>query len=254
MKFFNRNKITCASCGGLQIGGQWVDTVKEVRQYYKKEYSLDNGTIYLCPNCKTPWYLDKRETTLSSLWNTDRINEWLKVPNELPTEFKDKFYAIKATPPDFYVNGRDFIDLPCKVTLTDNKIIDFAMLRLQKDPPFINPYSYYKDYLTIDKVKKIEESEYALSTDLRLKTCQMREIRMGFTPTRVLGTNGVQYLLNGVTNFFYQDGIKGSDLTSVPKGQEKHEKDLVDSTQNFEIKIIVGHWDEKLIRARIEEY
>jgi hypothetical protein len=82
----------------------------------------------------------------------------------------------------------------------------------------------------------------------------MREIRMGFTPTRVLGINGVQYLLNGVTNFFNQDGIKGSELTSVPKGQEKYENDLVDVIDNFEIKIIVGHWDENLTRARIEEF
>jgi hypothetical protein len=254
MKFFNRNKITCSSCGGLQVGGQWADTVKDVRKHYKKNQSFEFGTIYLCPNCNTPWYLDNIETTLASLWNTKRINEWQIIPKDLTSEQKAMFYSIKATPPDFYGNGRDFIDLPCKVILTNNKTLDFAMVRLQKDPPFINPYSHYKDYLTIDKVKKIEPSEYTLNTDLRLKTCQMREIRMGFTPTRVLGINGVQYLLNGVTNFFNQDGIKGSELTSVPKGQEKHENDLVDVIDNFEIKIIVGHWDENLTRARIEEF
>ena len=164
------------------------------------------------------------------------------------------FYSIKATPPDFYGNGRDFIDLPCKVTLNNNEVVDFAVLRLQKDPPFINPYSHYKDYLTVDKLKKIEASDFTLSPELRLKTCQMREIRMGFTPTRVLGTNGIQYLLNGVTNFFDQDGIKGSELISVPNGQGKHEKDLVDSNENFTTKIVVGLWDENLIRARIEEF
>jgi len=254
MKFFRRNKITCESCGELQVGGQWADTVKDVRKYYEKKQSFDFGTIYLCPNCKTPWYLDHNETALSSLWNTERINEWQSVSKDLPSEQMRMFNAIKATPPDFYGNGRDFIDIPCRVTLTDDKILDFAIVRLQKDPPFIYPYSHYNDYLTIDKVKKIETSEFVLNADLRLNTCQMREIRMGFMPTRVLGSNGVQYLLNGVTNFFYQDGIKGSELTSVPKGQENHEKNLVYAVENFEIKIIVGHWDENLIVARIEEF
>ena len=168
MKFFNRNKITCSSCGGLQVGGQWADTVKDVRKHYKKNQSFEFGTIYLCPNCNTPWYLDNIETTLASLWNTKRINEWQIIPKDLTSEQKAMFYSIKATPPDFYGNGRDFIDLPCKVILTNNKTLDFAMVRLQKDPPFINPYSHYKDYLTIDKVKKIEPSEYTLNTDLRL--------------------------------------------------------------------------------------
>lgn len=254
MKFFSRNKVTCTSCGGFQVGGQWADTVKDVKKYYEIKQSFDFGTLYLCPTCKTPWYLNHKETALSSLWNTERINEWLSVPNDLPNELREKFNTIKATPPDFYGNGRDFIDLPCKVILTDNKTLDFAIVRLQKDPPFINPYSHYKDYLTIDKIMKIEPSDYTLSTDLRLKTCQMGEIRMGFSPTRVLGSNGVQYLLNGVTNFFYQDGIKGSELTSVPKGQEKHEMDLVNVLENFEVSIIVGHWDENLKRTRIEEF
>lgn len=254
MKFFDRNKITCGSCGGHKVGRQWADRVNDVKKYYIKGHICDFGAIYLCPNCKTPWYLNNKETVLSPFWNTERIDEWLTIPKVLRSEIREMFYTIKATPPDFYGNGRDFIDLPCKITLTNNEVIDFAIVRLQKDPPFINPYSHYKDYLTVDKLKKIEASEFALSADLRLKTCQMREIRMGFTPTRVIGTNGVQYLLNGVTNFFNQDGIKGSDLTSVSKGQEKHGQDLVDSKDNFKIKIIVGHWDENILRARIEEF
>lgn len=254
MKFFKQPNITCASCGEIDLSGQWSDEIKEVRQHYKKGHKFDFGTIYFCPNCYTPWYLDHKETNLSSLWKTERINEWLAVPKDLPTELKDMFLKIKATPPDFYGNGKDIIELPCKVTLTDNSSVDFALIRLQKDPPFINPYSYYNDYLTIDKVKSIEPSEFALNAELRLKTCLMSEVSMGYSPTRVLGSNDVQYLLNGVTNFFFQDNLKGSQLTSVPKGQEKHELDLIDAVENFQTTYIVGHWNENLIRARIEKF
>ena len=254
MKLFKNNKITCSSCGDFKVGGQWKDTVDDVKKYYIKLHSFDFGTLYSCPNCKTLWYLNNKETALSSLWQTDRIDEWKAVAKSLPDNFVDQFKNIGATPPDFYGNGRDFIDLPCKVIATDGTIFDPALIRLQKDPPFINPYDYYTDYLLINNVRKIEESDFTLPRELRLLTCQAREVRMCFSPTRVQGPNGVQYLLNGVTNFFYQDNVKGKDLMKVPTGQAKHELDLIDHNDNLKPKFIIGLWDDKLIRTRIEAF
>jgi len=221
--FFRRKKITCKSCKTTEPGGSWIDLVNQVRHFYKKGVQFDFGTIYYCPNCNQPWYLDHNDTTLSYVHDSSRIEEWMKLSNNLTDEQKNMFFEIGATPLDFYEYGKDFIDLPCKVTLINEQTLDFVLIRLQKDPPFIYSEPCYNEYITIDKVVKIEPSEYTLNPELRLQTCQAREIRMCFSPTRVIGSNGVQYLLNGVTNFFYQDNIKGSELKNVLKSDAKYE-------------------------------
>jgi hypothetical protein len=254
LKFFQRHKkATCSNCEESRPKGLWLDLVRTVKEEYKlqKDINLDFGTLYACPTCNVLWYLNKKESSLIPVVAPDRIHEWINVPRILPEYLREQFFRIKATPPDFYNNGRDFIDLPCKVTLIDQRVIDFAIVRLQKDPPFLYSFDHKKDYITVDKVSKIEESEYALPAELRLKTGRAMEVRMGFSPSRVLGPDQKQYVLNGVTNFFRQGSIKGSQLMKVPEGQEVHELDLIYAEDDIEITYLIGHWDEGMLRARI---
>ncbi len=120
------------------------------------------------------------------------------------------------------VNKIHLIAYPCKC-ITKKNIIDFCIYlvsqvsneRLEKQFP---------NNLSLNEIKEIKESEYALPYNIRLATTKAEDLRMGFYPTQVESRDRKLYILNGPTHFLKDGERKGKDFTLVKN--LKHESEV----------------------------
>jgi hypothetical protein len=92
--------------------------------------------------------------------------------------------------------------------------IDPAVVWITKRPPidvFTGRIRLYQN------IGAVEPSRFALPMDVRRATVLAQEIRMGFSPTRVVATTGRPFVLHWATSLLYQDGVTGSEIRLSPK-------------------------------------
>lgn len=230
---------------------------------FKKERDLKTGELVRCPLCESKWFKiieprNPNKDTVSLDFIPDESLEILEAWNSRkfsPTPEQLKVLKkIKATPPDIYGNSSEFITFPCKCVLKNGKVIDFCLIKFQKQPPGLaTPLE--KPPIYIDQVKEILPSEYTLSPKVRYATTRAMEVAMGFCPTAVRLPTGGYWVFSWTNNFFGSKKIKGKDITKViemepSQGAKESETGKI---LNIKTTIIYGDWDDKLLQYELNE-
>ncbi len=206
--------VGCPRCaeGKQYIDYRWNDGDAQKRGYVdslREVKKLKMGSLHCCPKCNTSWYLKTWGKGIQDMCyieerNLPLLEEWNNKKLKIEKPLLEKLQHIKATPlPHAY----DYIQIPCAVRLKDGSNRDFCMINIRKMPP-IGEYQY----LLMDDVADVSESEYALSQKVRLATSLAEEITMCNAPTYVKDRNNHFYNLQYQPDFFEKDRVKGKEI------------------------------------------
>lgn len=206
---------------------------------------FENSIIYKCLKCSTSWYDHKEFDSVYSVEEEklDQLLAWCSKNHQLKENLFSKLKEIGATPTNEW-GHQNQIEFPCKCVLNNDTEIDFCLIRFQILPPFLN-FTDYEKVVSVNDVKDLKISDFALNNSIRKKTVDAEEIRNGFAPTPVKDPNDNYYILNWTKNFFDMNGISGSLLQYAKK--HPHEKDMIYDNSEISITYIIGDWKEKFL-------
>lgn len=191
-----------------------IDTISFNKEYYEKEYEycfqeLYSGLgIYQCEKCHTVFkdkngmYEKVNDTYIAYL------KHWESLSFELFYQFNEIIQKIQPIKVD-----ANTWELPCKIVLQNDEVIDFCTLQFSSSHPAPYIQSTYDKVFFSDEIKEIKESEYALSYAVRKASMEAPEIRMCYSPLSLVNDQHQHVLVNGPSLFFYKNGIKGSTLS-----------------------------------------
>ena len=236
----------CPNCTGSNY---LTYTKSDLKRNFPFENNIiaefENCTIYRCTNCSTPWYEHVEFDSVYSV-KEEKLNQlldWCAKKHQLKESLLEKLKQIGATPTNAW-GHKNQIQFPCKCTLNNNTEIEFCLISFQILPPFLN-FTDYKKVLSVNEVKDIQISDFALNNLIRKETVNAREVRNGFAPTPVKDPNDKYYILNWTKNFFNMNGVKGSYLEYAEK--HPHEKDMIYDNSKISINYIIGDWKEEFL-------
>jgi hypothetical protein len=210
--------------------------------------------VVACPKCAREWLLSRygenNETVdLSKLRAESKADFDFWAENELyPTEKQLKSLAkIGGLNGDIYGNGKDYIDVPCKVRLKDGQEKDFCIVRFSKNMP--EAVIDNQGFFWITAVAEITPSVYALPYDVRYESSQAQEQTNSYAPTLITAPYGKVYGLNWTNQFFATEKYTGAKfklykepheyLSNVPEDKLGHDAIAMD-----EITYIYADWLE----------
>jgi hypothetical protein len=173
--------------------------------------SLKFGYLYACRLCGQNWALDADRHVMTRVPDERRdvLDEWNERPLSIEREHLRILDAIGGTAPKYWMGRDRIVAIPCAVSMRSGERIDPAIVWITQRPPidvFAGRIRFYRN------VDSIEPSRFALPMDVRRATVLAPEIRMGFSPTRVVATNGMPFVLHWATSLFCQDGLTGSEI------------------------------------------
>lgn len=215
------------------------------------------GELLKCPHCGRMFLIEESQGTRQDVLSDDlkRIEQWENGSYHPTPEQRRVLAEIGATPPHVYGSGREVICFPCEGRLKGDSQIRKLFLSFGKIPP-LELWHEKKAYHLITDIEEIRPSDFVLPREIRYATSQTDEISNGFAPTIIVAPNGREYLLNGVNDFFWRDGFKGSEMRLGDNGKRTlHEKSHgIPYTKNslMLIDIVVGDWSDDLERLRIK--
>ena len=220
---------------------------------FKRKFSFDkniiaefkNSIIYRCSHCSTSWFDHVEFDSIYSVKEErlDQLLDWCSKKHQLKKNLFSKLKEIKATPTNAF-GHKNQIEFPCKCILNNDTEIDFCLISFQILPPFLN-LTDYKNVISVNDVKNIQISDFALNNLIRKKSVYAREVRNGFAPTPVKDPNDKYYILNWTKNFFNMNGVSGSRLEYAEK--HPHEKDMIYDNSKISITYIIGDWKEEFL-------
>ena len=103
----------------------------------------------------------------------------------------------------------------------------------------LGAYIINENIFFIDEVKSINQSEFALSKDVRSACRSAEESQMGFYPTVVKNNFYFEAVLIGFSLFFDYNGIKGSDLELANKKWNDANKNIFDLSKESKTLVLV---------------
>ncbi len=182
----------------------------------KEVKSLKFGHLYACQLCGLNWVLDDDRYAMTRVPNDRRgiLNEWNENQLSLEEEHLRILDGIGGTAPKYWIGHQGVIAIPCVISMRSGERIDPAVVWITKRPPidvFTGRIRLYQN------IGAVEPSGFALPMDVRRATVLAQEIRMGFSPTRVVATTGRPFVLHWATSLLYQDGVTGSEIRLSPK-------------------------------------
>lgn len=170
-----------------------------------------------CKECGQKWLLsfhpfDKERVDLFPFNENQKpkYEEWAKnlvVPTEEQMKILSQIIGING---DIYGNCKDYIDVPCKVTLNDGQVRDFSLIRFANGMP--DEEIDNKNAFWLNQVAKIEPSENALPYLVRLETSLAEEHTNSYAPTLIENPEGKVFELNWTKYFFTTKKYKGSQF------------------------------------------
>lgn len=258
-----RERKKCKHCERPESEGfsLWDMNEPFIKKFIKVK-DLKIGELVACPLCGSKWFknfhvrMEPRESVSLDFISEESLGEleaW-NSRNLIPTTAQIKVLKkIKATPPDAYTNGSDYIRFPCKCVLKDGRTIDFCVIQFQQKPPDV----YYQEEppIYIDQVKEILPSEYTLSPRVRYATTQAQEIRMSYAPTTIKLPGGGYWTLNWTNHFFGTKKIKGKDIVEtvsrydLDSASESETGEFLDTRET----IIYADWMDELLAYELDE-
>ncbi|WP_034924791.1 hypothetical protein [Gillisia sp. CAL575] len=245
-----KKEQNCPNCDGrIYLTYNKSDLKRKFLFENTKIAEFKTTNIYRCSVCATAWYDHQDFDSLYSV-EKDGLNkllEWSSKKHELNTSIFTFLKEIGATPANFY-GDKNQIEFPCKCVLNNDEEIDFCLIRFQNLPPFLNSTDYEKVF-SVNDIKYIQRSNFALNKIIRKKSANAKELRNGFAPTAVKDPNDNYFVLNWTKNFFNMNGIVGSCLEYAEK--HPHEKDMIYEDSKLYITYIIGDWNEELLKLSI---
>ena len=177
----------------------------------KQVKSLKFGQLYACRLCGLNWVLDDDLSTMTRVPRDrqDVLNEWNENQLVVQPEHLRVLEAIGGTAPNYWMGHNGVIEIPCAISSRSGEHIDPAVVWFTKRPPievFTSRFSLYQNIVAV------EPSRFALPMAVRRATVFAPEIRMGFSPTRVVAKNGTPFVLHWATSLLDQDGVTGSEI------------------------------------------
>lgn len=232
-------KASCSFCqAGNIISFNWKYALENSKSdlpknkdLYVNPIKLKKGSLLQCKSCGSHWYLDSDEQLMNHVKDEklETIELWGNSDQKLSSDQVEALRSIGPTPPDLYGNGSKVTETPCEVRTKNGEVIECAIVSIQNHAPFED----WRKYRLASEIEKISASRYALPLEVRLKTTQADEIRMGFAPTLVHLSNGKKIILNGTTNFLKLVGVETIkttvcservNISSMPKIYQSNEK------------------------------
>ncbi len=210
----------------------------------KQVKNLKFGQLYICHNCGLNWVLDDERYVMTRVPNDRRdiLNEWNENQLSIEPEHLQILDAIGGTAPRYCMGHDGVIAIPCAISLHSGERIDPAVVWITKRPPiddFISRIRLFRDISTV------EASRFALPVDVRCATVLAQEVSMGFSPTRVVTTNGTPYVLHWATSLFHQDGITGSEIHLSTKPFRKDESISIAEADSTYATYFFADWFEE---------
>ena len=221
-------------------------------EHYEKEFTINfhtvetfkNLTLLKCSNCETLWICENESPNkfcykIYLQHQLDLLNEW-KVNNLSASHLKEIANKIGFA-------SNDYVEVPCKATLTDNTVLDFCILSKWTHHPLISWQSInVTKFIYADKVKKIEPSEYALSLSNRIKL-RVSEIYLmrDFIPLILKHDERIYFNEQGGKSFYFDANflryktIKGIDIKEVNQEVEKYKDFSLKDNLSKELTLIL---------------
>ncbi|MDG1476069.1 MAG: hypothetical protein P8Q14_02895 [Vicingaceae bacterium] len=235
--FKRKQKKGCPICNKektLAFSASLLET--EYKAEIKKNERIGEIDLYICSDCNTEFF--KEEHMFHKLTEKQKglLIQFYKRNLALNNKFQEQINTIGITE-DW---NSDKI-LPAKIELISGEKYDFARIRISKKPPLGYSYDYFKDYIFIDQIKSIKKSDFALSKEVREKSKNAEELRMSFYPTVLKTKDEVKVVINGLSLFFNNQNIKGSELTLANEFWDfKNDKYIYDNETNNKVLVIVS--------------
>jgi hypothetical protein len=178
--------------------------------------SLKFGHLYACRLCGLNWFLDDACSTMTRVPDDQRdiLNEWNESQLPIEQEHLRVLDTIGGTAPKYWMGRDGVIAIPCAILTLSGERINPAVVWITRRPPVSVFTSRVRLYRNISAV---EPSRFALPMDVRRATVLAGEVRMGFSPTRVVAANGTPFILHWATSLFNQNGITGSEIHQSSK-------------------------------------
>jgi hypothetical protein len=220
------------------------DNINAIYQKFQFKESLTTGEIYERVDNNDLWYVDNEETLATFVTkNQLELLHWWDKETLLPTDKQiEQLEEIGATSSSPYSLYADALTYPCKVLTIDRKKIDLCLIVFTKSPPL---QRHYKNVLLFSEVDEIEQSELALTKELRRASTQVGEIRMAFAPFMVKTDKGKIITYDGVTHFASTGQISGKEIEcEIPFEYSKFDK--TNNVSFDDITFIIGKWDSRL--------
>jgi hypothetical protein len=179
--------------------------------HLKPVKSLKFGHLYACQLCGLNWVLDSGRYAMTRVPDDRRdiFNQWNETPLPIEREQLRVLDAIGGTAAKYWMGRDRIIAIPCAISTASGERIDPALVWVTERPPIDGFTRHFRLYQNIGSV---EPSRFALPMDVRRATVLAQEVRMGFSPTRVVTTRGTPLVLHWATSLVCQDGVTGSEV------------------------------------------
>jgi hypothetical protein len=182
-----------------------------LRDQLKQVKSMKFGYLYACQLCGANWVLEDDRYAMTRVPDERRdiLNEWNEKSLSIEPEHLRVLDAIGGTAPRYWMGHDGVIVIPCAISMRSGERMDPAIVWVTKRPPIDVFAARIRLYQNVDAV---EPSRFALPIDVRCATILAPEVRMGFSPTRVVATNGTPFVLHWATSLLHQHGVAGSEI------------------------------------------
>ena len=188
----------------------------------KEVKSLKLGHLYVCQLCGLNWVLDHDGYAMTRVPpdRRDILNEWNETQLPIEQEQLRVLDDIGGTAARYCMSHDPVVAIPCAISTRSGERIDPALLWITQRPPvddFTTRIRLYQD------IGAVEPSQFALPMDVRRATFLAPEVSMGFSPTRVVATNGTPFVLHWGASLFRQGGITGNEIRLSAKRFDRNE-------------------------------
>jgi hypothetical protein len=211
----------------------WPEVFFEEKFILEKIETLRTGEeLFGCSCCNTLWVRDLSGSFIR-FKKTEFFERWNSQPQICPEKFLEVLVGIGKT---------NFMSIPCAATLPSGEHFESCELHFVDELPLWQTLG--RRSILISEVQEISPSIYALPQNIREKTSENFEIRMGLSRTAIESSTGGVYLLHGIKNFFCQDGFTGSDIKTI---KDKYDDTNVKPYKYFgpEPVVLIADFEEK---------
>lgn len=233
--FKKKKKVGCPNCYEENIISFGLDYLESK---FESAIIFDNNVggiaLYKCEKCRTHFFLSENMYERIFSGQIELLKKWSEKQLGISSNLKSKIDII-----GFSQNWDSSYVLPCKVELKNRKEFDFTTVRFSNQPTLGSYYHNFENIFFVDEIKSIDQSDYALSKDIRLACVTAEEKRMGFYPTVVKNKENIEAVVNGISLFFKSNDVKGSDLELANKEWNYKDNYIYDLSKEPKTLVIV---------------
>ncbi|MFH0894150.1 MAG: hypothetical protein V2A54_06925 [Bacteroidota bacterium] len=232
--FKKKKKIGCPVCydsNTIGFGTDYLESKFDSR--IEQSDKIGDVQTYRCSLCKSEFYKEGDIFQRFAKGQIKILEEFVNLDLELNEKLKGDLEKVGLTF-DWKMNRQ----APSKVILKNGEIFDFATVQVSSNPPIGYFYDHFVRIVFIDNVESIKPSEFGLLKEVREKTKDAEEMRMGFYPTVLKTKDGKKVVVNGQSLFFKTEEIKGADLELANEFWNQREKYIYEDKIENQILVI----------------